>query len=72
MQIGIEIHIKGIIDVPDEWDNPKNPLEVLEIADYRYSEQLAVPDVIAELAHKLSRYEEDAEVTFKFSREVNA
>lgn len=70
MQIGIEIRIKGIIDVPDEWDNPKKPEEVLEIADYRYTEQLRVEDVISELIRKMSRYPEQTHAAFQFSREV--
>lgn len=70
MKLGIEVRVKGFIDVPDEWDDPKNPQRILDVADYRYTEQLTAKNVVLELMTKMSKHADDIEAEFQFSREV--
>ncbi len=53
----IKVKITGTIDVPDMWGE-----NALEVADYRYNEQLTLEDTLDELVEKLKKYPEDVEV----------
>ena len=60
----VAVIIRGCIDIPDEIWKPKkdgDPSSV-EVADFRYNDQLSENDTIDELAEKLKQYPDDLEV----------
>lgn len=60
----VAVIIRGCIDIPDEIWQPKkdgDPSPV-DVADFRYNEQLTENDAIDELASKLKQYPNDLEV----------
>ena len=60
----VAVTIRGCIDIPDEIWQPKkdgDPSPV-EVADFRYNDQLTENDAIDELASKLKQYPDDLEV----------
>ena len=61
----VAVTIKGCIDIPTEfWEDPKEGEDFpLEVAAFRYNEQLTEKDAIVELARKLLAYPDDFEVT---------
>lgn len=58
----IAVTITGYIDVPDEWEDTE--YGAIDVADYRYNDQLTVEDAIDELARKLKAYPEDFDAGF--------
>ena len=60
----VAVTIRGCIDIPDGiWLAGKHgEPSCVEVADFRYNEQLAENDAIDELAEKLKKYPEDLEV----------
>ena len=42
----INVTIQGAIDVPDEWEDPENGTTAVDVADYRYNEQLTENEAI--------------------------
>lgn len=64
----IAVTVKGYIDVPDYWD--KEPyITALEIAEFRYNEQLTEEDALNELARKMAAYPDDIEVSAEWPGE---
>lgn len=61
----VAVIINGCIDIPDElWADPKEGEDFpLEVAEFRYNEQLTEEDAIQELAQMLMAYPEHLEVT---------
>ena len=60
----VAVIIRGCIDIPDEIWQPKkdgDPSPV-DVADFRYNEQLTENDAIDELAEKLKKYPDDLNV----------
>ena len=60
----VSVTIKGCIDIPAElWDDPEAGEDFpLEVAEFRYNEQLTEKDAIQELAEMLMEHPEDLEV----------
>ncbi len=58
----INVTIQGAIDVPDEWEDPENGTTAVDVADYRYNEQLTENEAIDELAQKLKAHPDELEV----------
>lgn len=61
----VSVIITGCIDIPDElWADPEAGEDFpLEVAEFRYNEQLTEEDAIQELAKELMAYPEHLEVT---------
>lgn len=61
----VAVIINGYIDIPAErWEDPEYGENFpLEVAEFRYNDQLTEEDAIMELARKLLAYPEDFEVT---------
>lgn len=56
----IAVTVTGYIDVPDDWDDGQ--CLALDVAEYRYNEQLTEEDALSELARKMAAYPDDVEV----------
>lgn len=63
----ISVTVTGYIDVPDDWDDGQ--YSALDIANYRYSNQLTVEDALQEIAQKMASHPDDVEVSIR-PREV--
>ena len=61
----VSVTITGCIDIPAElWEDPKAGGDFpIEVANFRYNDQLTEEDAIMELARKLLAYPENFEVT---------
>lgn len=65
----VAVTITGFIDIPDSWEDPTmkdNPYFPLEVADYRYNEQLDEDDAIDDLGRLLKAYPDDFGAKFDF------
>lgn len=60
----VKVEIRGCIDIPDIWADPKHPSGPLGIADYHYNDKLDVEDAINDLAKLLKEYPDDLHVDF--------
>lgn len=56
----ISVTVTGYIDVSDDWDDGQ--YSALDVADYRYNDQLTAEDALQELAKKMAVYPDDVEV----------
>ena len=63
----IAVTVKGYIDVPDDWDDGQ--FSALDVAEYRYNEQLSEEDALHELAQKMAAYPDDVEVRAEWPKE---
>lgn len=61
MKVAVTIH--GCIDIPDEiWGGKDGDPSSVDVANFRYNDQLTENDTIDELASKLKQYPDDLEV----------
>ncbi len=57
----LSITITGLIDVPDDWDGDAD-FSAIDVADYRYNNQLTVENTLRELTEKLAIHPSHVEV----------
>ncbi len=69
MKINCVVRIECPIDVPDYWNDPEYPVDVLHTADYHYNEKLSVNEALNEIERKMTKYFNERNVEFIFDFE---
>lgn len=67
----IAVTIAGCIDVPDDWDDSLQH-SALDVADYRYNDQLTVEDALNELMEKMTKYSDDVNIIVAMPKKTEA
>ena len=69
MKLKCVVTIECPIDVPDSWNEPEWPYEVLNVARYHYNEKLDENEALKEIKQEMAKYIDERNVEFDFDFE---